>query len=141
MAFNFRAKQRAVLILLMAGLAVPSPALAEDCCNTPCNTACCRWHCPCFKWCSEGPPKIKFKCACGKPVCVPDCSTPNWGYFQTCWRPWPWPADYSHCACPNPAALAGPCGPNCSVPGMATAPRGEPVPPPQPVGTSIRQGL
>ena len=135
---SFRKKQRAYLIPLVLALAFQSAAPAEDCCGT----SWCHWHCPpCFKWCMEGPPKIKFKCGCGKPVCVPDCSTPNWGYFQTCWRPWPWPPDYSHCPWPTPAAVAGMCGPACTVPGMINIPAGEPLPPPQPVGADVRQGL
>lgn len=139
----FRKMQRAVLIPLVVALAIQASVRADDCCPAPaCHQTCCRWHCPpCFKWCIEGPPKIKFKCGCPKPVCVPDCSTPNWGYFGTCWRPWPWPADCSHCPCPTPAAVAGLCGPACTVPGMTNIPVGEPIPPPQPMGAGSRQGL
>jgi hypothetical protein len=146
---------RALMPLVLA-LAVQQAALADDACGpscgaacgtnctTSCNTHCSCFHCPpCFRHCTEGPPKIKFKCGCGKPVCVPDCSTPNYGYFATCWRSWPSGAnDYSHCPCATPGALAAPCG-TCTVPGMPAARPGpgEAVPPPQPVDSGVRQSL
>lgn len=52
----------------------------------------------------EGHPRIHIKCACPKPVCPP-CDAPNWGYFQPCWRPWPWPPDWTHCPVAVPAAM------------------------------------
>jgi hypothetical protein len=51
----------------------------------------------------EGPPKLKFKKACPKPVCDP-CTLPHAGYYEACWNPWPWAPDWSHCALP-PASL------------------------------------
>jgi hypothetical protein len=42
--------------------------------------------------------------ACPKPICDP-CNLPHFGYFETCWHPWPFPADFSHCGSPPPAAL------------------------------------
>ena len=40
--------------------------------------------------CYEGPPHICFQKGCPRPICDP-CVNPNWGYFETCWNPWPWP--------------------------------------------------
>jgi hypothetical protein len=58
----------------------------------------CGWrHCPpAYIHCQEEPPKLKFKKICPKPVCNP-CCLPHYGYFATCWHPWPFPPDYSHC--------------------------------------------
>ena len=53
-------------------------------CST-CAPRCQMFHCPHqLKWCSEGPPRICFRCGCPKPICCP-CEAPNWGYFQKCW--------------------------------------------------------
>jgi hypothetical protein len=56
------------------------------------------WHkCPSpYGHCQEGPPRLRFKCGCPKPVCDPG-SLEHYGYYQTCWRPWPFPSDMSHC--------------------------------------------
>jgi hypothetical protein len=135
---SFRRKRALYLMPLVAALTFQRPALADDCCEPKCSC----FHCPPpLKHCMEGPPKICFKHGCPKPVCTPDCSTPNWGYFQPCWRPWPWPPDYSHCPGPTPAAFAGPCGPGCTVPGISNVPVGEPLPPPRPVDRNVRQSL
>jgi hypothetical protein len=75
-------------------------------CSAPCSCAehCNRWDCPpCYRYCQEGPPRIRVICGCPKPVCCP-ADAPNWGYFQTCWRPWPWGPDFSHCYGVPPAA-------------------------------------
>jgi hypothetical protein len=85
--------------LLLA--AVPA-GFAQDCCNN--CVQCQRFDCPpCYKWCHEGGPRIWVQCGCPKPVCCPS-NAPNWGYFPTCWRPWPWPPDWSHCYGNPPAA-------------------------------------
>jgi hypothetical protein len=55
---------------------------------------------PTYVHCLEGAPCIKFKCGCPKPVCNP-CSLEHFGYYQTCWRPWPFAADLSHCTAPG----------------------------------------
>jgi len=66
--------------------------------------SCQRFHCPPgLKHCQEGPPHIHIHRGCPKPICNP-CQNPNWGYFEPCWNPWPWPPDYSHCRVPPPAA-------------------------------------
>ena len=48
--------------------------------------------------CLEKPPKIKYKCACPRPICEP-CQLEHFGYYQTCWCPWPFPPDLRHCPC------------------------------------------
>jgi hypothetical protein len=50
--------------------------------------------------CQDGPPKLKFKKMCPKPVCNPCCLL-HYGYFATCWHPWPFPPDFSHCPYPH----------------------------------------
>jgi hypothetical protein len=99
---------------------------------TGCETgSCLHTHCPPpFKHCMHGPPCIKFKCGCPLPVCPP-CNAPNWGYYQPCWRPWPWPPNWAHCPYPVPAAQVAPCphAPTSTsglppvVPGSPQAPR------------------
>ena len=83
-------------------LAVSPAAFGQSC------TTCCQpesHHCPPSFWhWQEGPPKIKFKHACPKPVCNP-CTLQHAGYYQTCWHPWPWEPDWSHCAL-APTALS-----------------------------------
>lgn len=48
----------------------------------------------------EGPPHLKFKKGCPRPVCDP-CELPHFGYYQTCWSPWPYPPDWRHCPYPT----------------------------------------
>jgi hypothetical protein len=62
---------------------------------------------PPFVHCQEGPPCVKFKHLCPKPVCDP-CNLQHYGYFATCWHPWPFPADFTHCPYPPHAPLPGP---------------------------------
>jgi hypothetical protein len=63
---------------------------------------CCHQKCPPkFVHCQEGPPCIKWKCGCPKPVCNP-CDLPHFGYYRPCWQPWPFPPDWSHCLGPIP---------------------------------------
>ena len=30
---------------------------------------------------------------------------PHWGWYETCWTPWPWPANFAHCPMPPPATF------------------------------------
>jgi len=63
----------------------------------------CRHKCPPpFVHCQEGPPRLRFKCACPKPVCDP-CNLEHYGYYQTCWRPWSFSPDARHCPEPLPS--------------------------------------
>jgi hypothetical protein len=92
-----------------------SATFAQEACPTcttgcaTCATGCCQmFHCPpALKWCMEGKPRICFQHGCPKPICNP-CEAPNWGYYQKCWTPWPWPPDWSHCPVPPPAAQVFP---------------------------------
>jgi hypothetical protein len=66
----------------------------------------CHEKCPPYYiHCTEGPPKIKFKCGCPKPVCDP-CMLDHFGYYRTCWQPWPCGPDGSHCPLPPAGSLA-----------------------------------
>ena len=76
----------------------PLAARAQDC------DRCQHFHCPPgLKHCMEGPPHIHFQKGCPRPICNP-CVNQNWGYFEPCWNPWPWPPDFSHCRAIPPAA-------------------------------------
>jgi hypothetical protein len=104
-------------------------------CTQPCEGGACQWlHCPSwFHHCQEQPPCIRIHCGCARPVCNP-CNLPNFGYFQTCWTPWPLPPDWSHCGVPRPAALVHLQGPPVApgVPSgmpVRTAPAGTMIPP------------
>ena len=63
-------------------------------------------RCCCPKICFplEKPPCIKFKCICPKPVCEP-CNLDGYGYYATCWHPWPYPPNCGYY--PAPAARRG----------------------------------
>src|SRR5262245_27101504 len=60
-------------------------------CNT-CTTTNCNWlHCPPpYKHCMERPPCIIWHHGCPHPICNP-CDLPHFGYWETCWSPWPFP--------------------------------------------------
>ena len=75
-------------------------------CATCASCQSCQWfHCPpAFHHCQEGPPCLWFKCGCPHPVCNP-CTLQHYGYFEACWTPYPFPADWSHCPTPPPAAF------------------------------------
>lgn len=109
------------LWLLPAALWVASvsPAAAQEvfggwagACGVECGIGCQTHHCPPpLQHCQERPPIIRVKCGCPKPICNP-CTQPNWGYYETCWSPWPWPPDYNHCSKLPPAATIALSGPN-----------------------------
>jgi hypothetical protein len=116
----------ALAALAWAGLAGTSRA---QCCatfGTPCASGTCQTlHCPpWFHHCQERPPVICIHCGCPRPVCNP-CNLPNFGYFQTCWTPWPLPPDWSHCNRPVPAAYVQLQGP-LAMPGTPGTPAGAP---------------
>ena len=100
----------------VAALLLQSPTMAQEpaasgpscaTCAAPCAT-CQHFHCPpALKWCMEGIPRICFQHGCPKPICSA-CDAPNWGYYQKCWTPWPWPPDWSHCPVPPPASQVYP---------------------------------
>lgn len=102
-------------------------ALAQEACGVAAGVSCnsCQWLPPFLRWCHEGAPRIRIQHGCPKPICNP-CATPNWGYYQSCWAPWPFQPDTSHCRAPTsqqaplmpPAAASAP-----GVPGPVMAPR------------------
>lgn len=108
LAFFNRRLLAAVLALSSAWL-LPARASAQvgfgaPCCDEGCGPSVAKHHCPHpIKHIYEAPPKIHFCHGCNKPICNP-CNLPNWGYTQTCWTPWPWPPDWSHCPSVPPAA-------------------------------------
>ncbi|MBI2806199.1 MAG: hypothetical protein HYX68_14555 [Planctomycetes bacterium] len=70
-----------------------------------CAAACFRSHCPpAFHITVPHPPRLCWRHGCARPVCNP-CDLPHFGYFETCWSPWPFPQDFSHCYLTPPAAL------------------------------------
>ena len=81
-----------------AWLALGSAGQAGEC-------ATCKQTCPppFIHW-AEGPPNLRFKTACPKPVCDP-CTLPHYGYYATCWHPWPFAPDWSHCPTPPPGTV------------------------------------
>jgi hypothetical protein len=87
----------ALALALAAGLwtgvprAMAGPFGIYDCC--------CHGFCPKFKHCQEGPPWIKMKIGCSRPVCDPH-TLEHFGYYRTCWQAWPFPPDWSHCPVP-----------------------------------------
>jgi hypothetical protein len=110
---GFARKRTALCVPLAVLLSVQGMLYGQECCMTgggnSCGGVCQHTHCPPpYYHCLKGAPCIKFKCGCPLPVCPP-CEAPNWGYYQPCWRPWPWPPNWSHCPYPVPAALIAPC--------------------------------
>ena len=70
-----------------------------------CGPTCQTHHCPpAYKHCYEGAPHIHWTRGCPHPICNP-CDLPHWGYFDTCWTPWPFPPQWGHCPTVPPAAL------------------------------------
>lgn len=77
----------------------------------PLIDGCCWEKCPPpYVHCQDGPPCIKFKCGCPKPVCDP-CNLRSWGYYENPWHPWPYPPNWSRCRdlppVPHPAMMVG----------------------------------
>ncbi len=106
----FKISLAAVAVLMLQSMAKAQEPCAT--CAAPCATCgpagCQHFHCPpALKWCMEGMPRICFQHGCPKPICSP-CEAPNWGYYQKCWTPWPWPPDWSHCPVPPPASQVFP---------------------------------
>jgi hypothetical protein len=124
--------------LLLAGLtaAAWSDAARADggscpaggCATGTCATGNCgSWFscCPKYHFTIEKPPKICFKTVCSKPLCDP-CDIEGNGYYPTCWRPWAYPPNYSHCPVPPPGVLASLPPPLMAAPSVM--PEAEPGP-------------
>jgi len=113
MSFGLFRKLRTCLgISAFLWLAMPTAAWAQQACapcaasfGTPCGAGCSTHPCPpAFKYTVEGPPHIHWHCGCPHPICNP-CDLPHWGYFETCWNPYPFPPNWTHCPSPPPAAF------------------------------------
>jgi hypothetical protein len=140
-----RARRKALSLLLALVMGGPGQAVGQGH-GTPCHAglgppcgSCDAAHCqrhdcpPPYRHCQEGPPRLRFKKACPRPVCPPGCDTPYWGYFQPCWRPWSWPLGWAHCPYPVPAAtvaLPPPGVAPAALPGQGSTP--EQLPQPRP---------
>src|SRR5262249_6046406 len=110
--------------MLIAGLAFAPAVAAQEC--ERCGKAPCP---PFYKHHYEGAPKIKFKRACPRPICNP-CNLPHYGYFGSCWHPWPFPRNECACDLPQPTILM-PHGENTgmsrsSIPSDMITPTGSP---------------
>jgi hypothetical protein len=57
--------------------------------------------CPVTVFCKPKPPHVRYKCICPQRI-KPGCGLENYGYYPTCWQPWPFPPNYGHCAVPPP---------------------------------------
>jgi hypothetical protein len=122
-------------------------------CTTARADGCCSWwsrfqagslksHCM-----TTHGPCLHCKWACVKSICDPYCLE-HFGYYPTCWQPWPFPPDYRHCyalcmAPPlgAPAAMPAPSGTGASPAGpmpradqlpKASTGLGLELPPPRP---------
>ena len=94
-------------MLLLWPAVAPAQEPVAGCATCGAGYSCQHTHCPPgLKHCMEAPPHICFQRGCPRPVCNP-CMNPNWGYFEPCWNPWPWPPDFSHCRATPPAATVG----------------------------------
>lgn len=101
----------------------PAAGCANGACNA-CNTCPSNRNLPLLRWGQDGTSFLKIHQGCPKPICSP-CDMQNWGYYQTCWTPWPFPPDYSHCRMPCAAESVQPMPPAAA----ATPPaRGTPMP-------------
>jgi hypothetical protein len=117
---------------ILAGAAAPAARAGDDgggCAGGSCGGGpthfgllgchCCKTHFYCTR-----PPCIHWHSVCLNPVCCP-CSLEHYGYWETCWHPWPFPPDWSHCPCPHPSMFVPPPGvvvPGPSEGGGETAP-------------------
>jgi hypothetical protein len=101
------------------GVACPAGGCATGHCGS--WVSCC----PKYHFTIEKPPKICFKTVCSKPICEP-CNIEGNGYYPTCWRPWAYPPNYSHCPVPPPGVLASQPPPLMEEAGVIPAP--DPIP-------------
>ncbi|MGH7173137.1 MAG: hypothetical protein ACRELG_22880 [Gemmataceae bacterium] len=83
--------------------------------------------CPKTVFCRPKPPCIKYKRVCPKPIC--SCGEmENFGYYPTCWHPWPFPPNYCHCPVP-PTIVTAPCSPIGAPKGIEQLPQPSLLPP------------
>src|SRR5262245_34934694 len=101
--------------ILAAGalcLAAAAALVASRAQALPPEGFCCQhYHCPPpYYHCAERGPCICIHKGCPKPVCNP-CDLYQWGYYETCWRPWPYPPEWGHCPVQPYAATVPYCCP------------------------------
>jgi hypothetical protein len=88
------------LTLLLAPVAL-LPGLA-----TAARAEGCSWFGGFHLWCPRPDACVtrslcfRYRCVCPKPLCDP-CNMEHYGYYLTCWHPWPFPPDYRHCTGPG----------------------------------------
>ena len=105
----YRKLLRCLGVAAFLWLTLPTLGRAQGCApfatfGTPCAVGCQTHHCPPhYKHCMEGAPRICWQHGCPRPVCNP-CDLPHWGYFETCWNPWPFAPNWG-CSTPPPAAF------------------------------------
>jgi hypothetical protein len=104
-----------LLPLSLAALSAPAASAADGACaggacgGVPGWTGRCASGSCCpgpYRHCTPKVPGVKYKCACGKPLCDM-CDVPGYGYYPTCWRAWDQPLNY-HCVVPTPTQLVPP---------------------------------
>lgn len=119
----------AALMVLASGGGAKAQFFDADGVVGPLLDGCCCEKCPPpYVHRMEGPPCIKFKCGCPKPVCDP-CNLRSWGYYENAWHPWPYPPNWSHCRDLPPA---GPPPMTIVVPGRPLGAEAQ-LPPPKKV--------
>ena len=78
------------LLPVFLTLSVASRASAQTC-----------HHCQKTVFYTPKKPRVQVKRICPKPI-GPCGEVENFGFFPTCWHPWPFPPNYSHCPGPMP---------------------------------------
>lgn len=111
----------ALALLLLLGLAQPHAQAQVP----PCGH---KILCPPFIAPTPKPPRTMYKWVC-PPLISNSAQMEHYGYYSSCWRPWPEPADLSHCPCPPGAVLPPPPPPRPSADRQAD----EELPPPTPL--------
>jgi hypothetical protein len=122
-------------VVVLPGLA--TAARAQGCSWCGSSPLCC----PAPTTCITRTPRWHYKCVCPRPVCAP-CNLEHYGYYPTCWQPWPFPPDTRHCddhgvcmASPYAATLEAPTPMGTGPSPMGPMPRADQLPP-MPKGTN-----
>jgi len=148
----------AALLAPVAGPVALAGPFGNDCGQSGCASGQCgsghgaghdcpNLHCPPrYHHCQERGPHPHFRHGCPRPVCGP-CDLVNWGYYETCWRPWPFPTNWAHCPVPPYAAHVPehPVRPPARVNGPAAGGNGgngsdSQLPPPRKLDTGTPSG-
>ncbi len=89
----------------------PAPGGSLEGANASCGDAPGRFGSWFWDWTKEcgarnGLP-FKLGCWCGKPACVPYLPEGDYGYHETCWRPWTFPRQCPRCTAPQSGFAVG----------------------------------